>query len=363
MRPLLLFFSQRSISTMCGGLLLLLAVLLSSGLLIRPKEVTAASVSHVRASSSHWARAHPQQVPPIQKQVRSSARATASGSRSAPAVRSVWAELGGVNYTFEVPVACRGDEVEQSSLKTPLAVLVNSPGGVGTTHMLKRLIEHYHVVANNAHDADHLKHFPRPPSVRSLYAHLGPPSRIDDDDNNNNNIDNNNNHDTIALSSASALSARSKRIPFRVVYVFDQPVTAVASHFRRGWWRNQARKLTGNTCSLPDLGRTAAARQKTKQDAWITQLQAYARLGQDLFRLEECLHRWLLEDSAYDRILVNGAYQDHLFEPLQQLLAMERLPARLPVWSKHHLEEHQHHPLPLDRQDKARLDRIYRQSS
>mmetsp|Transcript_41726 Transcript_41726/g.105198 ORF Transcript_41726/g.105198 Transcript_41726/m.105198 type:complete len:427 (-) Transcript_41726:146-1426(-) len=286
-------------------------------------------------------------------------------------VRFVHAELDGKIYTFEVPLECRGAEVAVKTIprfstaprndpkKTAvlnIALLVDSPGGVGSSHLLGALSMENHFDTNSRVDADHLKHLPRPPKVSSLYSHL-------------------------ELNNGAASSA-AHRVPFRALYVFDQPIPAVASHFRRGWWRGQAGKLNGGTCPVPNLGRKPPQRgsqpEVVSHPSNLTQpefdrlfklrqrermLEEYAHLGRDYFRLEENMHRWLLEETTYDRILVHGAYQDHLVEPLLQLLRMERLPARLPVWKKELLQPHMHQAPSISSKAMKELQAIYRQSS
>mmetsp|Transcript_13689 Transcript_13689/g.41303 ORF Transcript_13689/g.41303 Transcript_13689/m.41303 type:complete len:272 (+) Transcript_13689:470-1285(+) len=231
------------------------------------------------------------------------------------------------------------------------AVAVVSPGGVGSSHLIVTLGER-HFAVNHFADNDGLKHLHRPPKVSSLYSQLD-------------------------LSRDPA----TKRVPFRAIYLFDQPIMAVASHFRRHFWPVQALKLNQRTCSTPDLFNKLVAkgkirgvapnsvvteqeRKKLYKDGFdcTAELEEYAHLGRDYYRLEESMHRWLLEDTTYDRILLHGAYQEHLMVPLLQLLSMERLPARLPVWDKQLLEPHSHRMPSLSAEAMQELVSTYNQT-
>ena len=86
-------------------------------------------------------------------------------------------------------------------------ILVVSYGGVGTTEIIQKLIS-VGVNTNHPGDLDGLKHIPDPTTF--------------------------------------------VRKPKKAIYMFDCPILANKSHFRRGWFADQVRKTSGGKNSVPD---------------------------------------------------------------------------------------------------------------
>jgi hypothetical protein len=126
------------------------------------------------------------------------------------------------------------------------------------------------------------------------------------------------------------------------------------SLFSRGWAFIQVESLSAGTCSLPR--RAAGVRGDRGRMANMAHL---ASVQLDYFRLEEHVHHWLLDETAYDRILVYGAYQDALLPPLMELLRMHQLPARLPVWDRTLMRAHTHSTWGPGRKYHAAFEELY----
>ena len=143
--------------------------------------------------------------------------------------------------------------------------LVVSYGGVGTT-FLSEFIGKYRST-NCPYDTDGLKHLPLQPMARNA--------------------------------------------DFRVVYVYGDPVEAVASLFRRNYHATQARK--------------------TRRSKWLnrpslnhhTTIEEFANLGSDEFGLEAHFDQWLENPMGYQQIFVR---YNEIWESLTGLLEFLNIP-------------------------------------
>jgi hypothetical protein len=123
----------------------------------------------------------------------------------------------------------------------------------------------------------------------------------------------------------------------KVVYLFGDPLAAVASHYRRGHAHHQALKTSGGALKLDSAAfppsfqayvarcvcacvrmRAQAGRQVQRRGRWQSchgrwhttcQVQSRNRLartcrGEDLFGLQVHLHNWLSTPTPYDVLFV-----------------------------------------------------------
>ncbi|GFR46788.1 hypothetical protein Agub_g8419, partial [Astrephomene gubernaculifera] len=168
---------------------------------------------------------------------------------------------------------------------TEMDVQISSFGGVGSTQLSNHL-NAYGITTNLLTDADNLRHCPRPP----VY------------DNTN-----------TASTSGSSGSSHVRR-PRHVVYLYGDPLAAVASHYRRGHACHQAQK----TCGQPSCLSPAT---------FPPSFEEYVSRGEDLFGLEAHFHNWLTARLEYPLVMLR---YERMFEPgvasrLFQLLAGHKL--------------------------------------
>ncbi|KAG2452883.1 hypothetical protein HYH02_002227 [Chlamydomonas schloesseri] len=227
-------------------------------------------------------------------------------------------------------------------------VLICSFGGVGSTQLSNHLNAHG-VTTNLLTDADNLRHCPRPPRFASTPAAATAPttaSTVEAPDltariltqpaptspPDNGGATTGNCTRTYASGNASApsvagpASSQSQPQPLHppqmplcrprhVVYLYGDPLAAVASHYRRGHACHQAQKTSGHPARL-----SAATFPATFEE--------YVSRGEDLFGLEDHFRGWLTAPADYPVTLVR---YERMFDvevalPLFDMLCGHKLP-------------------------------------
>lgn len=145
-----------------------------------------------------------------------------------------------------------------------LDVCVVSFGGVGCTALMKVLSQYLRV--NNINDKDGLKHKRSP-----------------------------------------RLGAYQTK---KVIYVYNNPINAILSLYRRNFQRSQYKKLTGKTA--PPL----------------MTLWRYAYSGRDLFQLENHFDNWKRGSTKFPILMVNGAT---MYQPKNMKKIIEFLGVNIPI--------------------------------
>ncbi|KXZ54407.1 hypothetical protein GPECTOR_5g62 [Gonium pectorale] len=165
-------------------------------------------------------------------------------------------------------------------------VQISSFGGVGSTQLSNHL-NAYGITTNLLTDADALRHAPRPPAYPGCSNSGG------------------GNGEGGADGRGGADGGRPAA-PRHVVYLYGDPLAAVASHFRRGHACHQAQKTCGNPARLSPATFPAS-------------LAEYVGRGEDLFGLEAHFSAWMAEPVDYPVIMlrrgVRGAGYERMFEP------------------------------------------------
>ncbi|PNW87241.1 hypothetical protein CHLRE_02g114650v5 [Chlamydomonas reinhardtii] len=218
---------------------------------------------------------------------------------------------------------------------TTMDVLICSPGGVGSTQLSNHLNAHG-VTTNLLTDTDNLRHCPRPPSFASSPAASGPaasaanptipvPGTAADIAPAPDRRDRGTTASISAGTTTGIISAASgtkpgqgggpdqnpphlpqppqpPRVPQcrprHVVYLYGDPLAAVASHYRRGHACHQAQKTSGHPARLSPANFPATFAE-------------YVSRGEDLFGLEDHFRGWLAAPADYPVTLVR---YEHMFD-------------------------------------------------
>lgn len=242
---------------------------------------------------------------------------------------------------------------------TTMDVLICSFGGVGSTQLSNHL-NAYGLTTNLLTDADNLRHVPRPPVFATPAGSSQPPHRLTSTPTAQPPTECSSSSTTTTTTTtssstgrglaphtalthtgpadsrdgaggASAAAAASNTTgtcpagpscpslprparPRHVVYLYGDPLAAVASHYRRGHACHQAQKTCGNPTRLSEA-------------TFPPTLEAYVEGGEDLFGLEAHFHGWLHTPTDYPVIMVRYecAFQPEVCGPLFQRLAGDRL--------------------------------------
>ncbi|GLC45673.1 hypothetical protein PLESTB_001318000 [Pleodorina starrii] len=193
-------------------------------------------------------------------------------------------------------------------------VQVSSFGGVGSTQLSNHL-NAYGITTNLLTDSDNLRHCPRPPEYPPEYPPVAATAAAA----------------AAAAGEATAAAAgaagaassppsdsrpRTTSRPRHVVYLYGDPLAAVASHYRRGQACHQAQKTSGNPTALSPATFPAS-------------LEDYVARGEDLFGLQEHFHSWRTQPRDYPIVMLR---YERMFEPavaseLFRLLCSHKLTA------------------------------------
>jgi len=133
-----------------------------------------------------------------------------------------------------------------NTINRPIDVCIVSYGGVGCSALMQVL--NRFLKTNNPNDADGLKHKNSP----KLPIYKG-------------------------------------NIIRKVIYVYNNPMNAVISLYRRNFQQAQLRKLTGKKAP-PNFT-----------------LKNYAKSGIDIFEMEQHFHNWAIGSNKFPILMVNGA--------------------------------------------------------
>uniref|UniRef100_A0A7S4PMQ8 Sulfotransferase domain-containing protein n=1 Tax=Paramoeba aestuarina TaxID=180227 RepID=A0A7S4PMQ8_9EUKA len=154
--------------------------------------------------------------------------------------------------------------------------IVASPGGTGSTHVLRRASNESFSV--NRGNAEHLKHCHLPPFhnsslIRGTFIGNTQPSPDFD--------------------------------LFKAIIVYGDPAHSIHSLFRRHFQKKQIRDTSARTCHLPTL-RTRHGHYKELPGF----LESYVKHAgnEDRFRFNEYYLNWMFGDCPYDRIFISGEH-------------------------------------------------------
>eukprot|EP01104_Vermistella_antarctica_P021306 TRINITY_DN9553_c0_g1_i1.p1 TRINITY_DN9553_c0_g1~~TRINITY_DN9553_c0_g1_i1.p1 ORF type:complete len:365 (+),score=79.82 TRINITY_DN9553_c0_g1_i1:190-1284(+) len=197
-------------------------------------------------------------------------------------------KLRSVMEQSHVRFSCRWTDTPRQSPYCPnckkgdIDIMISSYGGVGTTHIFDRL-ENLGYSLNIRNDLDFLKHTVHPPLVSFNPFH---PDR---------------------------------RVPFRAIYVYDDPRHATMSLFRRRYHGVQIGKNNGR-CKIPSPVKEAWYKSDEKNPTVVS----YIRGGLDLFQFKRNFYNYWSDPVPYERIFVRGSVADAYIDVLLNVLRSDQ---------------------------------------